>query len=130
MPYDGSGWTLPSAEGEYYLLIKFILTTIATGLYDPGLEKDACGVGFIVHIDGQTTHDVLVSAQELSRRMTHRGACSADNDSGDGAGALIGVPHSFYQHKLREEFSLELPESGKYGTGLIFMDPETTEQTK
>ena len=62
--------------------------------------------------------------------MTHRGACSADNDSGDGAGALIGVPHSFYQHKLREEFSLELPESGKYGTGLIFMDPETTEQTK
>ena len=38
------------------------------GLYDPSLEKDACGVGFIVHIDGKKTHDVLVSAQELSRR--------------------------------------------------------------
>ena len=52
MPYDGSGWRLPTAEG----------------LYDPSLEKDACGVGFIVHIDGKKTHDVLVSAQELSRR--------------------------------------------------------------
>ena len=52
MPYDGSGWTLPAADG----------------LYDPSLEKDACGVGFIVHIDGKKTHDVLLSAQELSRR--------------------------------------------------------------
>ena len=44
------------------------LMTISPGLYDPSLERDACGVGFIVHIDGRTTHDVLVSAQELSRR--------------------------------------------------------------
>ena len=65
------------------------------------LEKDACGVGFIVHIDGRTTHSVVESAQELSRRMTHRGACSADNDSGDGAGALLGIPHSFYQARIK-----------------------------
>ena len=52
MPYEESRWSLPQAEG----------------LYDPSLEKDACGVGFIVHIDGQTTHQVLLDAQELSRR--------------------------------------------------------------
>ena len=114
MPYDGSGWRYPPAEG----------------LYDPSLEKDACGVGFIVHIDGKTTHDVLVSAQELSRRMTHRGACSADNDSGDGAGALIGIPHSFYSAQLKENEGLELPEKGKYAAGIIFMDPASTEQSK
>ena len=85
MPYDGSGWSYPPAEG----------------LYDPSLEKDACGVGFIVHIDGRRTHSVVESAQELSRRMTHRGACSADNDSGDGAGALLGIPHTFYQARIR-----------------------------
>ena len=53
MPYDETSWTCPKAEG----------------LYDPSLERDACGVGFIVHIDGKTTHQVLVDAQELSRRF-------------------------------------------------------------
>lgn len=28
------------------------------GLYDPQLEKDACGVGFIVAIDGKRSHKV------------------------------------------------------------------------
>ena len=114
MPYDGSGWTYPAADG----------------LYDPSLEKDACGVGFIVHIDGRVSHSVLESGQELSRRMTHRGACSADNDSGDGAGALLGIPHSFYQSRVKEEFSLDLPPPGRYGTGLIFLDPASAESSR
>ena len=52
MPYDKTSWTYPQAEG----------------LYDPSMERDACGVGFIVHIDGKNTHQVLLDAQELSRR--------------------------------------------------------------
>ena len=52
MPYDASSWELPVKEG----------------LYDPQNERDACGVGFIVHIDGTTSHQVLKDAQELSRR--------------------------------------------------------------
>ena len=67
MPYDGSGWTLPAAEGTQFNKSKHFPNSLP-GLYDPSLEKDACGVGFIVHIDGKKTHDVLVSAQELSRR--------------------------------------------------------------
>ncbi|QQP36725.1 Glutamate synthaselike, partial [Caligus rogercresseyi] len=70
MPFDSSSWSLPQAEG----------------LYDPGQERDACGVGFVVNIDGRTSHDIFEDAAELSRRMEHRGACSSDNDSGDGAG--------------------------------------------
>ena len=84
-------------------------------------------------------------------RMTHRGACSADNDSGDGAGALLGIPHSFYVETLkydlffllftfhsfnwkcffaREESNIDLPSKGRYGTGIIFMDPDTTESCR
>ena len=85
MPFDDKSWELPAAEG----------------LYNPALEKDACGVGFIVHIDGNTSHGILDDAKKLSGRMIHRGACSADNDTGDGAGALFAMPHAFYAKVLR-----------------------------
>jgi len=114
MPYDENSWTLPKAEG----------------LYDPSLEKDACGVGFIVHIDGKTTHQVLLDAQKLSGRMVHRGACSADNDTGDGAGALIGLPHSFYYEVVKNELGVELPDLGQYATGIMFLDKEHAEESK
>ena len=62
--------------------------------------------------------------------MTHRGACSADNDTGDGAGALIGIPQQFYKDDILASSSLELPDLGQYGTGIIFMDKETAEQSR
>jgi len=114
MPYDENSWNLPKAEG----------------LYDPSLEKDACGVGFIVNIDGKTSHKALLDAQELSRRMTHRGACGADNDTGDGAGALIGLPHEFYYNKVKAEHSVELPPAGSYATGLFFLEASSAAQCK
>ena len=63
-------------------------------------------------------------------RMTHRGACSADNDTGDGAGALIGIPHQFYKDQLLKEADVSLPDLGYYGTGIIFMDKESTDQSR
>lgn len=71
------------------------------GLYDPANEKDACGVGFVVNIDGVPSHRMLVEARSLTLRMEHRGAKSADNDSGDGAGAMVAMPHTFYSALLR-----------------------------
>ena len=62
--------------------------------------------------------------------MTHRGACSADNDSGDGAGALIGIPHSFYSDILKEESDIHLPEEGRYGTGIMFLDADTADKSR
>ena len=59
--------------------------------------------------------------------MVHRGACSADNDSGDGAGVLLGIPQSFYSGRLREEQGLELPSKGQYASGIMFLDPKTAE---
>lgn len=60
----------------------------------------------------------------LCYRMTHRGACSADNDSGDGAGALLGLPHQYYSSLLASA-GLELPPPAQYGTGILFLDAET-----
>ena len=86
MPFDENSWRLPEAEG----------------LYDPSLERDACGVGFIVNIDGRASHSILKDATALTQRMEHRGAKSADNDTGDGAGAMVAMPHSFYKQELRQ----------------------------
>ena len=71
------------------------------GLYDPENEHEACGVGFIVAIDGRRSHKILRDAERLSMRMEHRGACACDNDTGDGAGVLSSIPHDFYAGELR-----------------------------
>lgn len=62
-------------------------------------EREACGVGFIANIDGHTSHQLLLDARTISSRMEHRGACSCDNLTGDGAGILTSIPHNLY-HKL------------------------------
>ncbi|XP_044268260.1 glutamate synthase 1 [NADH], chloroplastic isoform X2 [Tribolium madens] len=92
------------------------------GLYDPQFEKEACGVGFIVAIDGRRSHKIVRDAQRLAISMNHRGACACDNDTGDGAGVLTAIPHDFYSVKLRDEQNVDLPPFGKYATGIFFLD--------
>ena len=60
----------------------------AQGLYDPANERDACGLGFIAHIKGRKTHDVIVQGLKILENLTHRGATGADPLQGDGAGIL------------------------------------------
>ncbi|PWE01202.1 glutamate synthase large subunit [Marinilabilia rubra] len=91
------------------------------GLYDPANEHDNCGIGFVAHIKGQQSNDIVRKGLEVLVNMTHRGAESADNKSGDGAGILMQVPHDYFS-----TFDFDLPAAGHYGTGLIFLpsDPE------
>jgi len=86
------------------------------GLYDPVHEHDACGIGFVAHIKGRKSYDIIKRGLEVLERMTHRGAEGADDKTGDGAGILMQIPHSFY----KEEFP-GLPDSGEYGTGIVFL---------
>ncbi|XP_005109373.2 putative glutamate synthase [NADPH] [Aplysia californica] len=103
----------------------------AQGLYNPSLESEACGVGYVVNIDGLRSHRVLRESQVMLKRMEHRGACGCDNDSGDGAGVLAGIPHELYVKALRSaETPVELPEVGKYATGFLFLDRETGDQAE
>lgn len=92
------------------------------GLYDPNNEHEACGVGFIVAIDGTRSNKILRDAKTLSLRMNHRGACACDNDTGDGAGVLTAIPHALYSNELREQQNVELPNFGRYATGIFFVN--------
>ena len=68
------------------------------GLYDPRYEHDSCGVGFVVNIKGKKSHQIVEQALTVLENLDHRGACGCEENTGDGAGILLQVPHAFFQH--------------------------------
>ncbi len=93
------------------------------GLYDPRFEHDACGVGFIVHMNGQKSHELVEQALTILKNLEHRGACGAETNTGDGAGILMQIPHKFFK-KVAAQEDITLPEVGNYGVGMIYSSPE------
>ncbi len=91
------------------------------GLYDPSLEKDSCGVGFVAHIKGKASHQIVRDADTILRAMNHRGACGCESNTGDGAGILVGSPHTFYQRVAREDLKVKLPPADQFAAGNIFL---------
>ena len=96
--------------------------TSGQGLYSPEFEHDACGVGLIANIKGQKTHDTVEKGLRILENMVHRGAESADNKTGDGAGILTQIPHEFILLQ-----GIPVPEKGTYGTGLVFLPKDGKE---
>src|SRR5229473_1926312 len=96
----------------------------AIGLYDPSLEKDSCGVGFIANIKGKKSHQIVSDALSILCNLEHRGAVGADPRFGDGAGILVQIPHGFFARKAAE-IGFQLPEPGEYAIGALFMPKET-----
>jgi glutamate synthase (NADPH/NADH) large chain len=95
----------------------------AYGLYDPALEKDSCGVGFIANIKGTKSHQIISDAISILCNLEHRGAVGADPRAGDGAGILVQIPHAFFARKAKE-LGFKLPEPGAYAVGALFMPKE------
>jgi len=93
---------------------------LPVGLYDPALEKDSCGVGFIADIKGRKSHSLIDSALTILVNLEHRGAVGADPRAGDGAGILVQIPHRFFARKMALH-GVTLPEPGHYGVGFVFM---------
>ena len=93
-------------------------------LYRREDEHDSCGIGFVADIKGRSTHAILERGLEVLERMEHRGAESADNKTGDGAGVLLQIPHGFYK-----ELIPALGEAGSYGTGLVFLPGKGMEKS-
>ena len=81
-----------------------------SGLYDPAQEKDSCGVGFVAHIKGARSHQIVLDAEQVLRNMDHRGACGCEKNTGDGSGILTALPHDFFERVAREELKTSLPE--------------------
>jgi glutamate synthase (NADPH) large chain len=93
------------------------------GLYDPSYERDACGIGFIANIKGEQSHETIVKGIQILVNLQHRGASGSDPVTGDGAGALIQIPHAFFDRECtRLGFTLPLP--GEYGIGMVFLPVE------
>ncbi|AAU91702.1 glutamate synthase, large subunit [Methylococcus capsulatus str. Bath] len=90
------------------------------GLYDPRHEHDACGVGFIAHIKGKKSHDIILQGLEILKNLTHRGAVGADPLAGDGAGILLQLPDAFLRKECAK-LGITLPEAGHYGVGMLFL---------
>ncbi len=119
---------------------------IKQGLYDPAFERDACGVGFIAHIKGQKSHEIVRQGLEILKNLKHRGACGCDPYTGDGAGILVQIPHDFFKRMSgegellesqrgksdglysRPDAVFELPEAGRYGVGMMFLPTLPKEQ--
>ncbi len=98
-----------------------------TGLYDPALEHDSCGVGFIAHVKGRKSHEIVINALTMLEHMEHRGACGCEDNTGDGAGLLTALPHIFLTKVALRDAGLTLPAAGEYGAGIVFL-PSDNEQ--
>ena len=94
-------------------------------LYNPANEHDACGVGLFCRIDGTPSHAVVAKGLLTLLDLDHRGACGCDEETGDGAGILIQLPHRFFEAHVKG-----LPDPGDYGAGMVFLPPAHAERAK
>jgi glutamate synthase domain-containing protein 2/glutamate synthase domain-containing protein 1/glutamate synthase domain-containing protein 3 len=92
----------------------------AQGLYDPSNEHDACGVGFVLNLDGRPSHAIIERGIEVLRNLMHRGATGADALTGDGAGLLVQIPDAFMRNECAK-LGFQLPAAGSYGVGMLFV---------
>ena len=97
------------------------------GLYHPNQEHDACGMGFVVDLNGQKTHAIVQKGIQILINLTHRGACGCDPETGDGAGVLIQIPHEFFARECAG-LGFTLPEPGSYGVGMMFLPVENAQR--
>jgi len=102
---------------------KLPLPQFSNGLYDPRLERDACGVGIVANISGKKSHDILEKGLEILVNLSHRGACGCDPLTGDGAGILLQIPHQFFKQQC-SDIGITLPGPGEYGVGMVFLPPD------
>jgi glutamate synthase (ferredoxin) len=97
------------------------------GLYDPSYEHDGCGVGFIVDLKGRKSHQLVRDGLTALLNLDHRGACGCENNTGDGAGILIQIPHELLSARCKP-LCIRLGEPGTYGVGAFFTSPDPAQQ--
>ena len=102
------------------------MNSVKQGLYDPGYEHDACGVGFVVNIDGNKDHKIIDEGIQILCNLEHRGAVGGDLKTGDGAGMLLQIPDQFF----RKNLDFTLPKAGNYGVGMLFLPRDEEQQKK
>ena len=102
---------------------------MATGLYDPAYEHDACGVGMVADLHGRPDHDIVDRGLTVLERLAHRGASGAEVNTGDGAGILVQIPHRFLV-AAADGAGFSLPDAGGYAVGLVFLPTDGDDAAK
>jgi glutamate synthase (NADPH/NADH) large chain len=92
-------------------------------LHDPSFEKDSCGVGFVADIKGNRSRSIIDDGLEILRRLSHRAACGADPETGDGAGILIQLPDRFFRTEITR-LGYELATGRRFAVGQVFLPPD------
>ena len=100
------------------------------GLYDPALEKDACGVGFVCDIKGRASHRIVATAEHMNCCMVHRGGLGYEKNTGDGAGVLTALPHRFLAKTAKTEMGIDLPAPGGFGAGIVFLPRDDAQRQR
>ena len=106
---------------------RFPRSTPNEGVYDADYEHDSCGVGFVVDMKGRKSHAIISQALSVLANLLHRGACGAEENTGDGAGILIQMPERFLRETCAE-LDIQLPESGHFGAGFVFLPRDAAER--
>lgn len=104
------------------MLTRNIMLTVPPkklGLYEARREHDACGIGAVVNISGQRSHNIIEMGREILLNLQHRGAAGADESTGDGAGMLLQIPHDFFRNESKR-LGFTLPAAGHYGIAMVF----------
>jgi len=94
-------------------------------LYDPALEHDSCGVGFVADTSGVRSHRILATAIECVTNLTHRGAVSADLRTGDGAGVSTQIPYALFRGVLSRQ-GIPLVDDDDLAVGMVFLPRDDT----
>ena len=103
--------------------MKEMIQNQQQGLYNPAFEHDACGIGFVAHIKGIKSHQNIGDALTILENMEHRGASGSEQNTGDGAGIMIQIPHEFFFSELLKQ-GIHLPNINEYGVGFTFFPAE------
>jgi glutamate synthase (NADPH/NADH) large chain len=98
-----------------------------SSLYDRSFDRDACGVGFVADIKGHKSRSIVDDGLEILRRLSHRAACGADPNTGDGAGILIQLPDRFFRSEAAKA-GLEIPVGRRFAVGQVFLPPDPVQR--
>ena len=99
------------------------------GLYDPRYEHDNCGIGSIVNIKGNKTHDTVSGALDIVEKLEHRAGKDAEGKTGDGVGILLQISHKFFS-KAAKQLGIELGEERDYGVGMFFFPQDELKRNR
>ena len=97
-------------------------------LYDSRWEHDACGTGFLAHVSGEPSHNLVQQALEALARLTHRGAQDTEAEAYDGAGILTQIPRALLLEELEKQH-ITVANPADLAVGMVFLPPRESAHT-